>query len=86
MCIRDRYKYRQRLWSVGGEQTWRPLRDGSGPFQSVGFSFGGAYDAAETPEAGGREPLGRLSEWGGRAGLSAGLAGGEGIAPSLITI
>ena len=55
--------YRQRLWSVGSELAWR----------LPGFwrmSGGLALDGADTPESGGRTPLGRLSAWGGRVGAS----------------
>lgn len=70
-----RFEYRQRLFSVGGENIWR-LLEGGGRVRSLNLSLGGAYDVGETPEAGGREPLDRISEWGGRAGLSLGLSGG----------
>ena len=63
------FEYQQRLWSVGAENAWR-LATGDGAVKSLRAVVGGAYDIAETPEAGGREPLGQLSEWGGRAGLS----------------
>jgi iron complex outermembrane receptor protein len=56
-------RYRQRLWSSAVEVE-QPL---------AGFwraSAGWSLDGASTPETGGRESLGRLSEWGGRLGLS----------------
>jgi iron complex outermembrane receptor protein len=70
------FDYRQRLWSFGAENSWR-LITGDGAVKSLRATVGGAYDAAQTPEAGGREPLGQLSEWGGRAGLSMSVADGN---------
>jgi len=64
------FEYRQRVVSVGVEDVWRPVRSGR-RIQSVAVTAGGAYDAASTPETGGREALGTLSEWGGRLGVSA---------------
>jgi iron complex outermembrane receptor protein len=59
----ERYEYRQRLWSVGSELAWQ--------FPAVTeFSLGVALDGADTPESGGKPPLGNLSAWGARAGLS----------------
>ncbi len=69
--------YRQRLWSAGGETDWRLIEPGTGG-TSLTANVGGAYDVGETPESGGREPRqGRLSEIGGRAGLSLGLSNGR---------
>jgi iron complex outermembrane receptor protein len=56
-------RYTQRLWSSAVEVD-QPL---------AGFwraSAGWSMDVATTPEAGGRPSLGRLSEWGGRLGVS----------------
>jgi len=64
--------YRQRLMSAGLESVFR-LIDGGPTINALQLTVGGAYDAGETPEAGGREPLGRITEWGGRVGLSMGL-------------
>lgn len=64
--------YRQRLWSFGLENTWRLIQDGSG-IHSLSLNTGGAYDVGETPEAGGRERLGRIAQGGGRIGVSLGL-------------
>jgi iron complex outermembrane receptor protein len=69
-------RYRQRLWSVGVETVWRAVEHGP-VIDFLRLSAGGAYDAAETPESGGREPLGLLREWGGRIGATVGLAGGR---------
>jgi iron complex outermembrane receptor protein len=71
----SRATYRQRLWSAGGESDWRLLGPGRRG-TSLTASVGGAYDVGATPESGGRTPRqGRLSEVGGRAGLSLSLAG-----------
>jgi iron complex outermembrane receptor protein len=69
-------RYRQRLWSVGGETTWRIIEQGAG-IEWLRMSAGGAYDVAVTPESGGREPLGTISQWGGRVGATVGLRGGN---------
>jgi len=68
-------RYRQRLWSIGAETVWRAVERGD-VVESVRISAGGAFDAAQTPESGGREPLGTLREWGGRLGATIGVAGG----------
>lgn len=68
-------RYRQRLLSVGAETDVRVIERGS-RLRSLRLSVGGAWDTGETPEAGGKERLGRISGWGGRAGVSLGLAGG----------
>ncbi|HEX9893424.1 MAG TPA: TonB-dependent receptor plug domain-containing protein [Gemmatimonadales bacterium] len=63
-------RYRQRLWSLGGETIWRLVDQGQG-INSLRLSLGGAYDVGQTPESGGREPRqGTLSEWGARVGLT----------------
>lgn len=69
------FRYRQRLWSLGGETIVRVLDPGARP-RFLKVSAGGAWDGAQTPESGGREPLGSLDSWGGRLGLSAGLDDG----------
>lgn len=69
-------RYRQRLWSAGGETVWRLIDEGRGGIHSLRLSVGGAVDVGATPETGGREALGRRTEWGARAGLAMGLAGG----------
>jgi len=59
----ERNDYRQRLWSFGSEFAWQ--------FPAVTeLSVGVALDGADTPESGGKPPLGRLSAWGARAGVS----------------
>lgn len=67
--------YRQRLWSIGSELEWRPPTFGglTGTRLSAGFAF----DGADTPETGGRAPLGRLSAWGGRLGATTVARGGQ---------
>jgi iron complex outermembrane receptor protein len=72
-------RYRQRLWSVGGENVWR-LLENRGALNALRLSLGGAYDVGQTPESGGREPLGTLSEWGARLGVTAVLADGRVLA------
>ncbi|HEX8210033.1 MAG TPA: TonB-dependent receptor [Longimicrobium sp.] len=70
-------RYRQRLLSIGGENQWRLVGSASTP-HSLRLSVGGAFDVAETPESGGREPRqDRLEEWGARIGLSAALNRGN---------
>ena len=57
----DAASYRQRLWSVGTEADV-----GVG---TTGLITGGvAYDAASTPETGGRPPYADLAQWGARLG------------------
>ena len=55
--------YEQQLWSSGAEAEF-PV---AGRFL---ISGGIVNDASTTPESGGREPLGRASRWGWRAGTS----------------
>jgi iron complex outermembrane receptor protein len=62
--------YQQRLWSLGGETIWRVI-EGGGAISALRLSFGGAYDLGQTPQSGGREPLGTIASWGARAGFSA---------------
>lgn len=68
-------RYRQRLWSLGGETVWRVIENGRG-VNWLRVSAGGAYDVGQTPESGGREPLGTLSEWGARLGATMALRNG----------
>ncbi|MGQ0650575.1 MAG: TonB-dependent receptor plug domain-containing protein [Gemmatimonadaceae bacterium] len=56
-------EYEQRLWSTGAEFEM-PL------FATLRASVGYAADGSTTPQTGGKPSLGRLSEWGGRFGLS----------------
>jgi len=72
-------RYRQRLWSLGGETVWRMVEN-RGALNALRLSLGGAYDVGQTPESGGREPLGTLSEWGARLGVTAVLADGRVLA------
>jgi iron complex outermembrane receptor protein len=69
-------RYRQRLWSVGGETMWRVIERGT-DINWFRVSMGGAYDVAATPESGGREPLGTIAQWGGRIGATIGLRDGN---------
>ena len=62
--------YEQRLWSVGGEVTF--------PVAMLTQVTGGVvFDAADTPESGDKPPLGTISAWGGRLGVSTITGGGE---------
>jgi iron complex outermembrane receptor protein len=70
------FEYCQRLWSGGLENNWRLIESG-GAIDQLSLSVGGAYDLAETREAGGREPLDADSELGGRVGLSMVVADGR---------
>ncbi len=56
-------EYEQRLWS-GAFEVEQPLAG------SLRLTAGYALDASTTPKTAGREALGRLSEWGGRLGVS----------------
>ena len=71
------FEYEQRLWSAGLEGTWQ-LVESLGALKSLALSAGGACDVGQTPKAGGREALDRLTEGGGRIGLSA-VVGGRSI-------
>lgn len=55
--------YRQLLWSGGAEIQW-PL------LARTTVGVGAVYDASTTPEAGGREALGRVDAWGWRGGTT----------------
>lgn len=60
--------YRQRLWSIASEV--------SVPFGRGGTASGGiSLDGSDTPESGGKPPLGSLAAWGGRLGISSLLGG-----------
>jgi len=56
--------YLQRLWS-GAIEVEQPL------VGSLRLTGGAALDGSDTPRTAGRTSLGRLSEWGGRLGVSA---------------
>lgn len=65
-----RQSYQQRLWSVGSEVMF--------PVALLTQITGGVVlDAADTPESGDKQPLGAISAWGGRLGVSTIAAGGE---------
>jgi len=70
-------RYRHRLWSVAGETTLRFPAHGTGPFEEVDVSAGGAFDRSTYPLSGGKSALGPRNEWGGRAGVSALLMDGH---------
>ncbi|MCA9753955.1 MAG: TonB-dependent receptor, partial [Gemmatimonadetes bacterium] len=63
------FEYRQHLWSGGLEATWRAPH-AVGPFSRLQWSVGGAWDVADTREAGGKTPQDPTSEWGGRVGFT----------------
>lgn len=56
-------RYRQRLWSAATEVSVPVLGEGR-------LSGGVALDGADTPESGDKPPLGTISAWGGRLGIS----------------
>jgi iron complex outermembrane receptor protein len=66
-------RYRQRLWSLGAEAERRVLL--GGPAEVLRLVAGASADGADTPEAGDKEPLGRLRDWGARLGATATLGG-----------
>jgi iron complex outermembrane recepter protein len=68
-------RYRQRLWSIAGETVVRLPLAGAGALEEVDLSLGGALDRSTYPLAGGKPALEPRQEWGGRAGVSAHLAG-----------
>jgi len=57
--------FRQRLWSLGVESEWR-----LGAHGETGLTLGVALDGADTPESGDKPPLGRLSDYGFRIGMT----------------
>ncbi len=67
----DAARYRQRLWSWGAETEW-----GLGPEAHTRVVGGLAVDGADTPESGGKPPLGALRNWGLRLGASSLMGGG----------
>jgi iron complex outermembrane recepter protein len=69
-------RYRHRLWSVAGESMVRLPLAGGGALEEIDLSLGGAFDRSTNPLAGGKPALGPRNQWGGRAGVSARLAGG----------
>lgn len=63
-------RYRQRLGSAGVETVWALGGD-------TQLAAGLVHDRGDTPESGGRQPLGRLNRWGWRVGASTtGFGGG----------
>ena len=57
--------YRQRLWSLAAESEWR-----LGDSGRTRLSLGTVVDGSDTPESGDKPPLGRLTEYGFRLGMS----------------
>jgi iron complex outermembrane receptor protein len=67
--------YRQRLWSVAGENGWSlPAVAG---LSALRVSGGLSYDAGDTPESGDKPRVVELKTWGGRLGFTAVAAGGK---------
>jgi iron complex outermembrane receptor protein len=60
--------YRQRLWSFGAETEWRA--------DHFTVSLGGVLDGADTPESGDKTPIGAISDYGLRLGVSGLVADG----------
>jgi iron complex outermembrane receptor protein len=71
-------RYRQQLLSIGAETVWRVI-EGGNSIEYLRVTAGAAHDVGKTPESGGREPLGTLTEWGGRLGATLGVAGGNAV-------
>jgi iron complex outermembrane receptor protein len=67
----DAAAYRQRLWSLGAETELRLGRQGA-----TGLSIGAALDGADTPEAGDKPAMGRISDYGVRSGITSLLSDG----------
>jgi len=67
----DAASYQQRLWSLGAETEIR-----FGGYGSTSLSLGGALDGADTPKAGDKPEMGRISDYGLRAGLTSLVADG----------
>ena len=73
----DSFEYQQRLWSLGGEVEVGSediLRSGNG---ATRWTVGASLDGSATPLSGDKEPLGRIWDWGVRAGVSRTAAGGN---------
>lgn len=64
-------EYRQRLFSFGTETVFRLVDGGSGAIDDLRLSIGAVVDMGDTPKSADKPPLGRLTEWGGRLGVSA---------------
>jgi iron complex outermembrane receptor protein len=70
--------YRQRLWSLGSETTWRLTTDPDREWlYGTRLSAGVAYDGGDTPESGDKPPLERMGAVGGRVGVSTITPGGS---------
>ena len=73
----DSFEYQQRLWSLGGEVEVGSediLRSDNG---ATRWTVGASLDGSDTPRSGDKEPLGRIWDWGVRAGVSRAAAGGN---------
>lgn len=58
-------RFRQRLWSLAAESEWKLGTSGN-----TRLSFGTVVDGSDTPESGDKAPLGRLTDYGLRLGMS----------------
>ena len=58
--------FRQRLWSLAAESEWKLGASGR-----TRLSVGTVVDGSDTPESGDKPPLGRLTDYGLRVGMSA---------------
>jgi iron complex outermembrane receptor protein len=67
----DAASYQQRLWSLGAESEIRFGGQGA-----TSLSLGGALDGADTPKAGDKPEMGRISDYGLRAGMTSLVADG----------
>lgn len=74
----ESFEYQQRLWSLGGE-----MEIGGGGVEGEGgdtrWTFGASVDGSNTPQSGNKPPLGTLSDWGARAGVTRSGAGGNAL-------
>ena len=85
----DRFRYEQRLWSLGAEveaEGARLLGRGGGAAGDGGtstgnggvrVSLGASLDGANTPRSGDKPPLGTMWDWGLRAGATFAAHGGH---------
>ena len=73
----ESFRYRQRLWSVGGELEIASepiINSGSG---QIRWTVGASVDGSDTPRSGDKQPLDPIRDWGVRAGASRTMAGGN---------
>lgn len=88
----DRFRYRQRLWSLGtefevaGDRLWgNEGDDGEAPAgvsetdSGTRLTIGASIDGASTPRSGDKTPLGTMWDWGLRAGVTHSARGGTAL-------